>query len=378
MVNGTAHHYVAGSDRPIPSPAVYGEPSERRKTISIDWDKIAAEQPQVRLCADCLDVEIPLDHARCPDCALAAETAARHEQLLDESADLIRRLARIVKASRRHPDTFEAAGQILSWAEILDDLLPEGAVAPSATGPRKRISRPTSTTSTRATQPRSTRVPLPQRPEFIAACRAAYVDDQLNIVETAERLKSSALTVRTALENGGVQLRQHPRKNVRLNIDEAFVVAEYMAGKTVPQIARENGWGVRTLRKRFEALDVPKRDDRHTHSGGANRAQDPPGLVDGVRRLYLDELLSQDQVAIRLGVSRKAVTRIMRTHGIPARQGQSGGGDTLGNFRARLEQLGVTSAEIRNWARDNGHEVGVRGVVPGHIVDAYADAHSTA
>ena len=53
----------------------------------------------------------------------------------------------------------------------------------------------------------------------------------------------------------------------------------------------------------------------------------------------------------------------------PARR--TGGRSTSGRARGRGRGRNNRTAEIRAWARDNGHKVNERGRVPGDIVAAY-------
>lgn len=157
-------------------------------------------------------------------------------------------------------------------------------------------------------------------------------------------------------------------------VDVPTARAEYLEGSTCPQIAARHGWPVISVRRQLAKNGVPMRDDRRTHSGGPPRVYDP-ALISRVRDLYLDQGLSQSRTAHEIGTTIKVVQNLMKREGIPARQGQSGGGDTLQGWRDRLNELGVTSAVVRVWAAANGHTVAIRGVVPGHVVDAYEEAH---
>lgn len=60
--------------------------------------------------------------------------------------------------------------------------------------------------------------------------------------------------------------------------------------------------------------------------------------------------------------------------------GRSGGAGTKGRGRGSGAQRsgGSTSntAEIRQWAKDNGHAVSERGRIPGVVIEAYERAHS--
>ena len=61
----------------------------------------------------------------------------------------------------------------------------------------------------------------------------------------------------------------------------------------------------------------------------------------------------------------------MRRVGIPARQGQSGSGDTLGEYRARMAALGATASAIRSWAMANDVPCPPRAAIPLRVLDLY-------
>lgn len=165
------------------------------------------------------------------------------------------------------------------------------------------------------------------------------------------------------------------RKPTRTSVvDTDTARTEYLAGATIPQIAETHGWPVVSVRRQLQRAGVPMRDDRSGHSGSRPKVY-PPKLVAEVRRLYLDQGISQAKIAQQLGTTPKVIGHLMKREGIPARQGANGGGDTLQGYRDRLQQLGVTSTQVRVWANANGHPAGVRGVLAEHVVDAYEEAH---
>lgn len=155
-------------------------------------------------------------------------------------------------------------------------------------------------------------------------------------------------------------------------VDVPTARAEYLEGSTCPEIAERHSWPVVSVRRQLAKAGVKMRDDRAGRT--VTKKVYDPELVARVRDLYLDQGHSQLQTAIAAGITIKVVQNLMKREGIPARQGQAGGGDTLQGWRDRLQELGVTSVEIRQWAKANGHAVAIRGVVPGHILDAYEEA----
>jgi len=216
----------------------------------------------------------------------------------------------------------------------------------------------------------------------VAQVLRMYTVDGLTQDEIASRLGHAPITIRGILHDHDARrpdaLPGQPRTRGRqVSIDLPSAVAAYEAGATIPQIARDRGYRVRSLRVAFARAGVSMRDDRKLALGARRSRVDVvrPGLVDEVRRLYVDEGMSQAKVAARLGVSLNAVARTMKRHQIPTRERQHGVGDTLGRYRARLERLGITVADLRAWAVENGHAVPVRGLPRATVLDAYEAAH---
>jgi DNA-binding CsgD family transcriptional regulator len=175
-----------------------------------------------------------------------------------------------------------------------------------------------------------------------------------------------------------------PGAGPRTKPDAAGIVREYTEdGMTIPQIAAKRGHSHSTVRNLLKATPgVVMRDDRKTHSGGQNKAQDDPQLVDQVRRLYRAGA-TQQKIAWKLGTSPKVVQRIMRDHGIEARPpanvpgfGSSRPGtSTLRDLVTAIRDAGLTSRQLRGWAREHGIDVPTRGPVGWPVLNAYLAAH---
>ena len=167
--------------------------------------------------------------------------------------------------------------------------------------------------------------------------------------------------------------RRRAMRRAEIKRHEA-VITEYLAGATIPALAETYGHSTSTIRRWLLDADVVLRDDRATRSGGKPKTtgdDDPelraaaiseyeagatleqvaaahdvtPKIVSGILRragvqlrpaasveqvsaetieqirvLYVEEGLSQSQVAQRLGLpSQAAVSKIMRRHNIPRR-----------------------------------------------------------
>lgn len=105
--------------------------------------------------------------------------------------------------------------------------------------------------------------------------------------------------------------------------ERAAIVAAYAAGETAVAIASRHGRTPKTIRDTLRAAGVQMRDDRAMRSGGQRKEYDA-AMVAEVRRLYLDEGLTQVEVAARIGSTAKVVQRLMDRHEIPARPDATG------------------------------------------------------
>lgn len=171
----------------------------------------------------------------------------------------------------------------------------------------------------------------------------------------------------------------------RSRVDAGGIVQDYLDGKTIAQIASARGHTNTTVRNLLKATPgVTMRDDRATHSGGQKKVDDP-ALVELVRALYVDKELTQTEVGARLGMSAKGVQGVMTRNNIPARpdvinsglvyskQGQS----TLTQLKQRMTDAGVTPAELRAWAGNNGIPVSPTGIPGQAVLDAYLQAETS-
>jgi transposase len=170
--------------------------------------------------------------------------------------------------------------------------------------------------------------------------------------------------------------------------DAAGIVRDYVEdGMTIPQIARQRGHSTRTVRDLLKATPgVVMRDDRSTHSGGRNKIADDPRVVAAIRRLYVDEGLTQRQVAERLQLTYQVVRRVMQANGIEARPPASVAGhgsarpgtSTLARLRQAIEDAGLTARTLREWAAAHGIDVPTTGLPGWDVLNAYLAARPTA
>lgn len=204
-------------------------------------------------------------------------------------------------------------------------------------------------------------------PQNHCDCGATIARTSTRCAPCARRLNGENARGRTTGPRGPRALQPAP-----FDVDAA--TTDYQAGTTVPELATRLGISRSTIRRHLRRAGVQLRDDRAGHSGGQPKFDDPL-LVAQVRDLYASGL-SQDGVGHQLGLTQKQISRIMSRHGITARSGQHGSGDTLGEYRERITALGVTTADIRSWARRQDIEVTTRGAVSYAVLTAYEKAHA--
>lgn len=116
---------------------------------------------------------------------------------------------------------------------------------------------------------------------------------------------------------------------------------------------------------------------RYSPNSAAPRAEDKrPEIVEDIRRLYYDDMRTTIETATELGVSPNTVSRVMERNGMEPRRGGEARQAAVRRISARLAGLGVTSLEVRQWARSVGVPVPKRGFIGETAVELYAAAHS--
>lgn len=159
------------------------------------------------------------------------------------------------------------------------------------------------------------------------------------------------------------------------DLDDREIARRYQAGESAPALARAHGVTPKRIRAILDDLRIPRRDDRTLNSGGKPREWDDD-TVNAVRRLYLDQHLSRTHVAEELHLTLKTVTTIMRRYDIPARERQCGHLDGAATLKARMNDAGVTSRQVKDWALQQGRITTIaRGIPKAALVEAYLDAH---
>ncbi len=89
---------------------------------------------------------------------------------------------------------------------------------------------------------------------------------------------------------------------------------------------------------------------------------------------------SLDGVAYEIDVNERNATRLRNSFapfvGSARKMSGRGGGRTRGRGGARAGRSGNT-AEIRSWAKQNGHQVNERGRIPATVMEAYEKANAS-
>jgi len=230
--------------------------------------------------------------------------------------------------------------------------------------------------------------------------------------------------------------RQRRRGGSHVDVDR--IVTLYTDGKTIKQVHEETGYATATIRRHLIDRGIPLRK-RGPIAGTQQREYDEQLIAD-VRRLYVDEELTQAQVGERLGIGVKVVQTVMARAEIPARppanvRSMAGIGhptkiqpdqhqlivdrytagepatviaadydvnpasiypilerhgiarhgrrvapgiDTLGRLRKALAAADATSRQVKDWALAQGLITSIsRGLPALGLVEAYAAAHPT-
>ncbi len=248
--------------------------------------------------------------------------------------------------------------------------------------------RPAAQPTRPAAKPKQTRV----RATFDTDAAIEAYEGGQRIPEIADALNVQPYRIRNLLIYRGIELRddrarrwsETPRKpraagaripNTCNPIDEHALVTAYLDGQSSGQLATAFHISPKRVRDTVARHGHPLRDDRKTRSGGKPKTYDP-ALVEKIRDLYLNDLLSQAQIAQRIGTSVKVVQTVMVRHQIPARQGETGRIDGAAPLKAAIAEYGVPIHDIKSWALTHGllHEI-QPGIPPRRVFDAYVDAH---
>ncbi|AJR18464.1 hypothetical protein GUY44_07010 [Pimelobacter simplex] len=156
----------------------------------------------------------------------------------------------------------------------------------------------------------------------------------------------------------------------RMVLPAEQIVAAYRAGQTTGEIAAAHGCSAPTIGRLLEEHGVPRR------GAPVPRSAD---LVEQVRRLYVDENLTQIEVGQRLGIGLKVVQSVMAKADIERRPAKARqGADNARTLKQRIADLHTTAAEIKLWAIAAGHLPAMhRGLPARALVEKFAAAHAT-
>ncbi len=152
-------------------------------------------------------------------------------------------------------------------------------------------------------------------------------------------------------------------------VDDTDVQARYLAGSTVPTIARDLHVNIRTINRSLTRTATPRRDDRKGHSGGYNAH--PETTLRAAADLYATGL-TRTQVAERLGIGVRAVDKGIALVGARPRPGV----DHATHLRDLMAANNVDAADVRAWAHATGRDCPARGIPPRPLVETYLlEAH---
>ena len=101
--------------------------------------------------------------------------------------------------------------------------------------------------------------------------------------------------------------------NIRIELNTANIVSQYLAGHSVVSLSLEHYVSEATIRNRLRECGVLKK----CHSEYNNPIRQITS--DNLKRLYIDECLTTRQIASMYGVSHKTVSNLLKEHNIPAR-----------------------------------------------------------
>jgi hypothetical protein len=142
---------------------------------------------------------------------------------------------------------------------------------------------------------------------------------------------------------------------------------------TVAAIAERLHLSKVTVRAHLNTRKIELRDDRTTGSGGGNaRTNDPAFTADVSARYIAGATIREIATAVHTG--EQQVSRALHLAGVPIRAAASreptGGLSTRAMVEA-LADAGVTTSELRAWARTQGITVPARGLLPMGVLNAW-------
>lgn len=160
----------------------------------------------------------------------------------------------------------------------------------------------------------------------------------------------------------------------RPTTNTAAIVESYLAGNPMIEVARLTGYARATVRRVLDGAGVPIRDER----GGPKVTRTPEFLAE-VRRLYVEEHASLANLAGRMHISQQTAKALLEQQGVVMRAAAASpkktGPAAQTSLRARLDALGVTAAEVKEWAVREGHLLELQpGIPPARVVDAFEAA----
>lgn len=299
---------IIGSDRPNPLPVViYDEPKPKQK--GLNWAAISQPPPA--------DAPAPtpttVKAVRQKQMAVHAERVARVEQLEGRKPKKPAKLPATVAEAQQAPMGENPAPVVLATDGTKDG---EVIAIRTDTGAMLTLHEPTPALPSEVQAVAETlRQTTDTTDMVVAACRAA-------VIAAADALRGAALR---AAEGPALGRYADPAKAPRGG-----------SAKAAPRIEEKN-----------------------------------PAILEEIQHRYVELGQSVETIGAELGISPNTVGRVMHRNGITVRRG--GGAQQPGRERVnrRLAELGVTSRQVRDWAKAVGLTIAERGVLPEHILDRF-------
>lgn len=162
--------------------------------------------------------------------------------------------------------------------------------------------------ATRSTKIRPTSEPSAEQLQSIIQ---SYVDDRHTIVDIATRIGRSPQWVSAQLRGAGVDVA--PGGARRMDVDAGWIAEQYVDHRrSLNSISIELGISADVIKRVLDERNIARR----SRSESLTRITDS----DELRRLYVDERLTQTEIAQRLAMSSTGVANALHRHGIPIRR----------------------------------------------------------
>lgn len=275
-------------------------------------------------CVDCKRKGRTLDaEQRCENCARAAASraAAAERRAAAEQASVAARTqqGRAVPAARAAQEAADAVTDLATEpAPSAEEGLPDQAAGKRAVAEQLAQERALEKQRRAVDRAAEKARAAEERAAERAAEKARIAQERVASREAAKAGRTAArrrpvrrTSSRTSPASGRSPGRGGPQRMV---LPAEAIVAAYNSGQTLAQIAQAHGCSGPTIGRLLEERGIKRR--------GAPVPRDPE-LLEQIRRLYVDEALTQAEVAARIGYSTKIVQNVLGELGIEPRPSAS-------------------------------------------------------